>query len=207
VSEIDHTYWFLSRAAGMVAYLLLFTSVFLGLSMTGGALERFLARFRVYDLHRFASLLGVGVILFHALVVLPDEFIAFTLPELLLPFASPYRPLYMGLGVLSLYLTAVIVAAFYVRRLISYKIWRLMHYATFLAFVLALAHGVGAGTDTGAAWAQYLYAATGLVAFNLLVYRALKGSARPGPVEPRAAGNSGVAPSGGTANPGINAGA
>jgi methionine sulfoxide reductase heme-binding subunit len=96
------------------------------------------------------------------------------------PFASPYRPFYMALGLLSLYLTAFIVGTFYLRRLVPYRVWRLIHYATFVAFGLALVHGAGAGTDTAAAWARYLYAATGLIAFNLLVYRALKGSARPG---------------------------
>jgi cytochrome b561 len=63
---------------------------------------------------------------------------------------------------------------------VSYRAWRLLHYLTFAVFVLALAHGVGAGTDTQSEWAQYLYAACGLLVFNLLVYRALKGSARPG---------------------------
>jgi sulfoxide reductase heme-binding subunit YedZ len=75
---------------------------------------------------------------------------------------------------------AVIIGAFYVRHLVSYRTWRLLHYATFAAFGMALAHGAGAGTDTGAAWVQYIYVSTGLLAFNLAVYRLLKGSARPG---------------------------
>ena len=178
MTDIDHTYWYLTRASGLVAYLLLFLSVTLGLTMTGDVLERWLRRHRVYDLHRFLSLITLGVVLFHALIVLGDGYFRFSLPELLLPFASPYRPLYMALGVFGLYLTALIVVSFYVRGVLSYPIWRLAHYATFGAFVLALVHGIGAGTDTQASWAQYLYVATGLVAFNLLVYRALRGSAR-----------------------------
>jgi predicted ferric reductase len=178
VNEIDHTYWYLTRASGLAAYLLLFTSVTLGLTMTGDVLERFLRRHRIYDLHRFLSLLTLGICIFHALIVLPDDYIGFSIIELLVPFASPYRPEFMALGVLSLYLTAFIVGTFYVRRFVTYPAWRLIHYGTFGAFTLALVHGIGAGTDTDAGWAQYLYAATGLIAFNLLVYRALKGSAR-----------------------------
>ena len=53
MTEIDHTYWYLNRASGFVAYLLLFVSVTLGLTMTGGVIERVLRRYRVYDLHRF----------------------------------------------------------------------------------------------------------------------------------------------------------
>jgi predicted ferric reductase len=178
VNEIDHSYWYLTRASGLAAYLLLFVSVTLGLSMTGDVLERWLRRYRVYDLHRFLSLLTLIVCVFHALIVLPDEYIGFSVAELLLPFASPYRPEFMALGVFALYLTAFIVGTFYLRRLVGYPAWRLIHYATFGAFTLALVHGIGAGTDTPAAWAQYVYAATALVAFNLLVYRAIKGSAR-----------------------------
>ena len=199
MTNVDHTYWYLNRAGGIVAYLLLFAALCLGLSMTGGALERFLRRYRVYDLHRFVSLLALGAVLFHVFIVMPDRYAGFGLPELFVPLVSSYRPLYMALGIVSLYLMAVIIGAFYVRRLISYRTWRLLHYATFAAFALALAHGIGAGTETGAAWMQYMYAATALVAFNLLVYRLLKGSARGVatgfPSRPDAAGNSAEAAS------------
>jgi predicted ferric reductase len=178
MNDIDHTYWYLTRASGFVAYLLLFASVTLGLSMTGDVVERWLRRYRVYDLHRFLSLFTLLVTAFHVLIVLPDEFIAFSPIELLVPFASPYEPLFIALGGFSLYLTGFIVATFYLRSVIPYPAWRLIHYATFGAYVLALAHAIGAGTDTEAAWARYLYAVTALVVFNLLVYRALKGSAR-----------------------------
>ncbi|HEY7270421.1 MAG TPA: ferric reductase-like transmembrane domain-containing protein [Dehalococcoidia bacterium] len=178
MSSVDHTYWYLNRAGGIVAYLLLFAALCLGLSMTGGALERVLRRYRVYDLHRFVSLMALGAMLFHVVIVIPDRFIKFSIPELFVPMASDYRPLYLAFGILSLYLTAVIIAAFYARHALSYRTWRLLHYATFAAFVLALAHGIGAGTESGAAWMEYLYAVTGLISFNLLVYRVLKGSAR-----------------------------
>jgi sulfoxide reductase heme-binding subunit YedZ len=178
MSDIDHTYWYLSRAAGIVAYLLLFTGTVLGLLMTGGVSDRWVARNRVYDLHRFVSLLTLGVILLHAVVVLPDQYFSFSLIELFVPMASPYRPEFMAAGVLSLYLTGAIIATFYLRRLMSYPVWRLVHYSTFAGFSLALAHGIGSGTDTDAPWMQYLYAGTALIVFNLAVYRALKGSAR-----------------------------
>lgn len=178
MTEIDHTYWYLTRSAGFIAYILLFVSVTFGLVMTGDLLPRWLQRFRVYDLHRFLALVTLGVTVFHILIVLPDKFIGFSVLELLVPFASPYEPLYMALGTFGFYVTVIVIGAFYLRPRVSYRAWRLIHYATFGAFVLALAHAAGAGTDTEAVWAQYLYAATGLIVFNLSVYRALKGSAR-----------------------------
>jgi predicted ferric reductase len=185
MTDIDHTYWYLTRASGLVAYVLLFASASFGLAMTGDLMPRWLQRFRVYDLHRFLALVTLGVTVFHIVIVLPDKFIGFSVAEILVPFASPYEPLYMALGVFAFYVSVIVTGAFYIRPRVSYRVWRLVHYATFVAFAMALVHGVGAGTDTEAGWVRYLYAATGLVVFNLTVYRALRGSTR-GIVKPRA---------------------
>ncbi len=176
--EIDHTFWYLTRASGFVAYLLLFASLVLGLTMTGDLNSRWYHRFQVYDVHRFLSLFTLGFTVFHVLIVLPDRFIGFSLVELLVPFASPYRPEFMAVGILSLVLMAIAVGSFYARELIGYRAWRLLHYVTFAVFVSAAAHGIGAGTDSGSRWAPYLYAGTGLVVFNLTLYRIFKGSSR-----------------------------
>ncbi|HLF71825.1 MAG TPA: ferric reductase-like transmembrane domain-containing protein [Dehalococcoidia bacterium] len=171
----EHAFWYMTRSAGFVAYLLLFASVVFGLTMTTSFIQRLVPRYRVYDLHRFLSLLTLSVTVFHVLIVLPDGFFGFTLRELLVPFASPYEPFFMGLGSFSLYFMAIAIGAFYLRPLVSYSLWRTLHYTTFAVFVLAVVHGVGAGTDTGATWATWLYAVTGLVVFNLVVWRVFWG--------------------------------
>jgi predicted ferric reductase len=176
--EAGHTYWYLTRAAGIVAYLLLFASVSLGLVMTTDLFPRRLERFRVFDLHRFVAILALALSVFHALIVLPDAFIGFTLPELMVPFASPYRATWMAAGVFALYVSVVVVASFYLRPLVPYAAWRALHYATFGVFVLAVAHGAGAGTDTQSMWARDMYAATGFVVFDLLVIRLVRGTTR-----------------------------
>ena len=175
--ETDHTFWYMTRAAGFVAYLLLFSSVSLGLFLTGGLPGR-LQRFQTYDLHRFVALLALGVTLFHVLIVLPDQFIAFSPADLLLPFGSPYRPLYMAPGVFSLYMLVVVIGSFYLRKLVSYRVWRYVHFSTFAAFGLALLHGIGAGSDSGTAWASLLYGLTGVFVMGLFVRRAMFGKVR-----------------------------
>jgi sulfoxide reductase heme-binding subunit YedZ len=175
---MDHTYWYLTRAAGLVAYLLLFASVVLGLVMTGDLVGARISRFRAYDLHRFVTLMALAATAFHALIVLPDAFIGFSLTDVLVPFATSYRPAYMAAGVFALWLMALFVVTFYLRPLVPYAAWRLLHYATFVAFVLAVAHGAGTGTDTKQLWGRDLYAATGFVVFVLFVYRVLMGGSR-----------------------------
>src|SRR3970040_1668251 len=112
MNDIDHTYWYLTRASGFVAYLLLFGSVAVGLSLTGGVLERWIRRFRIYDFHRFLSLVTLMFTTFHVFIVLPDAFFSFSILELLIPFASPYDPPYMALGAFGLYLMALVVLSF-----------------------------------------------------------------------------------------------
>ncbi|HVG97796.1 MAG TPA: ferric reductase-like transmembrane domain-containing protein, partial [Chloroflexota bacterium] len=159
--DAGHVWWYLSRAAGLCAYVLLTLDVALGLAVRTRRLEPWLARWRAFDLHRFTALLLVAVAALHVLALLGDRYIGFSLPQLLVPFAAPYRPLWTALGVLALYLLLAIVASFFVRRVIGQRAWRRLHYLTFAVFVLALLHGVLAGTDAGTVWGVLLYLSTG----------------------------------------------
>ena len=186
MGEIDHTYWYLTRATGLVSYVLLFSSVTLGLLLTGDLMSRWLQRYRVYDVHRFLALITLGLTAVHVFIVLPDRYLRFSLFELLAPFASPYRSAYMALGAFAFYVMIIVVGAFYLRPRVTYRGWRLLHYATFAVFTLALVHGAGAGVDAGSVWSRAMYAVTGLTVFNLTVHRALKGSTRGVPQRPPA---------------------
>jgi len=90
---------------------------------------------------------------------------------ILVPFASPYAAIWVGIGQLTFYGLAVVTVSFYVRRQIGQRAWRLLHYLTFLVFIGAIGHGVMAGSDAGAAWAFWLYLVPGAAAVFLLVYR------------------------------------
>jgi len=164
------------------------------LLLTGDLMSRWLHRYRIYDVHRFLALITLGLTAVHVFIVLPDRYFKFTLIELLAPFASPYRSGYMALGAFAFYAMIVVAGAFYLRPRVSYRAWRLLHYATFAVFALALVHGAGAGADAGSVWSRAMYAATGLAVFNLTVHRALKGSARGVPPRQPAAGAVAAAP-------------
>ena len=180
----DHTFWYLTRAAGFIAYILLFGSVTLGLLLTT-SIPKGYRRFDVFDIHRFLALLALFVTIFHMFIVLPDQFIGFTLWELLIPFSSPYAQFYMGLGTLAVYLMAIVIGAFYLRPLVPYSAWRTIHYATFAVYAMALVHGLGAGSDTSLTWALGLYAITGGIVLVLVAQRLSYGSVRGIPVTKR----------------------
>ena len=175
-------YWYLSRAAGIVAYLLLWLSVALGLLITGKLSRLWPGGPTAADLHQFSSLLGWAFALFHGLVLLGDRYVGYSLVALLVPFAaSDYRPLAVGLGQLAFYLGLLVSGSFYFRRWIGYRAWRLFHFTSFAVYLLATAHGLAAGTDAGQPLMLALYGLSALSVFFLTVFRVLAMARQPQP--------------------------
>ncbi|MDP9237225.1 MAG: ferric reductase-like transmembrane domain-containing protein [Chloroflexota bacterium] len=168
---MNHEFWYLSRAAGFTAYLLLFVSVALGISMGTRLIERVVRRNTVFDLHRFTTLLALAFTLFHVYILLLDGFFNFNVWQLSIPFLSPYRGWQIAVGVFALYALVLIIVSFYARQAIGYRAWRALHFLTFGMFALAAFHGIVAGTDTTESWAKAIYVATGAATVLLILYR------------------------------------
>lgn len=167
-----HSAWYLSRASAFVAYLLLWWSMASGLSITNRMARVWPGGPAAADLHEHASLLGLAFVMVHALALLGDSYIGYTLPQILIPFASTgYQILWVALGQIGLYMMALVTFTFYVRRWIGARAWRLIHFLSFAVFVMALVHGVVSGTDTGSLWAIVMYVGTAASVAALTIYR------------------------------------
>jgi predicted ferric reductase len=175
-------YWYLARVSAMIAYALLWGSMALGLLITNKLARAWPGGPTAFDLHEFMSLLGLGFGVAHGLILLGDQYIGYSLAQVLVPFAAAgYRPLWVGLGQLALYAWAVVALSFYVRGRISQRGWRRIHFLSFAVFALALGHGVTSGTDGTALWTQALYVVSGGSLLFLTVYRLLmrRGATKP----------------------------
>jgi len=162
--KADPTFWLLARASGMTAYALLTASILAGLVLKARPL-RALEPAAVMDTHRFLALVGLGAISLHGSALLLDRTIHLTPVALLVPGASPYRPVPVGIGVLAAELMVVVYASFALRRRIGPKNWRRLHWATYAIFGAATVHGLASGTDSSRSWAFAVYlAAVGSVA-------------------------------------------
>jgi predicted ferric reductase len=167
-------YWYLSRASGVAAYLLLWLSMAVGLGLTNRLARVWPGLLSAYDLHKHLSLLGLAFALFHAVVLLGDRYMSYNLVQLLLPFGSTsHRQEWVGLGQLAFYLLAVVGLSFYFRLRIGGRWWRVIHFASFAVFALALAHGLMSGTDSGSVWAGAMYWLSAASLLFLTVYRIL----------------------------------
>ena len=167
----DSLAWYASRILGFLAYLALAVSVVYGLLLSTGILDAIAHRTVSLSLHQDLSAIALALTGLHGSLLALDTFVPQSVIELAVPFAGPYRPVWVGAGQVAFYLMVVVYVSFYLRRRIGQRGWRLLHYTTFLAFVGATAHGLMSGTDTPAAWAFWSYSiASALVGF-LLVYR------------------------------------
>jgi len=138
--------WLVARAAGLVAFGLLTLSVWLGLAMS----TRLLGPKRqksLLGLHRTLVWTGLGMLGLHIGAVMLDPFLHFGAAAALVPFAAPWKPGAVAMGVVAGWLTLTLAASFRMRRWIGQKGWRRLHYASFGAFALALGHALLVGSD------------------------------------------------------------
>lgn len=173
-------FWELARSSGIVAYLLMWMSVAFGLIITNRIARVWPGGPTAFDLHQFASLLGLTFALFHGLILMGDQYINYSLLQILIPFASVnYQPFWVGLGQVAFYILIPVTFSFYVRRSIGTGTWRLIHGASFLAFSLITVHGLLAGSDTTTFAVLGMYAMTGLSVIFLTIYRMMTMAVAP----------------------------
>jgi methionine sulfoxide reductase heme-binding subunit len=170
--------WYAARAAGLVAYLLVSSSVALGLFLAGKERLRRWPRFALEDVHRFAGLLAGTFIAVHVLLIGIDSQAHLGLGELIVPFASHYRPFWTGMGIVAAELLIALAVTNHYRKRLPHTIWRRFHYLNFAVWLAATGHGLGAGTDSGAGWFITLYVVT-TTTIVLLAIRRFSGSRQP----------------------------
>jgi sulfoxide reductase heme-binding subunit YedZ len=153
-------YWYLARGTGAVSLVLLTASVVLGVlgSVRFTAGPRW-PRFAIDTLHREVSLLVLVLLAAHILTSVLDGFAPIRLIDAVIPFVSPYRPLWLGLGALSFDLLIALVVTSLVRRRLGYRAWRAIHWLAYASWPVAVLHGLGTGTDTKVWWMLALTAA------------------------------------------------
>ena len=165
-------FWYLSRGSSFVAMSLLWLSMALGLSITNKMARVWPGAPAAFAIHEYVSLLGLAFAIFHALVLMGDHYIKFTLAQIMVPFSAVgFKPFLVGLGQVGFYVWLLVALSFYVRAKIGPKTWRAIHYISFLSYCIALYHGISSGTDTKLVWAQAYYWVSGASLTFMLMYR------------------------------------
>jgi len=144
--------WYLMRASCVVSLLLLSAVSALGVATTSRLRPARLPRFVTLALHRNVSLLAVAFLSLHVLTAVIDPDATVRAVAVILPLPSSRYGLWLGLGALALDLIIALIVTSLLRQHLAPRIWRALHYLAYLAWPVALVHGAGIGTDSGAMW-------------------------------------------------------
>jgi sulfoxide reductase heme-binding subunit YedZ len=145
-------YWYLTRASGAVALILLTFSVVIGVAAIGRLRSPGVPRFVIDGIHRTASLLAIVFLVVHIITAVLDSFAPIALSDAVIPFFGVYRPLWLGLGALSFDLMLAIVVTSLLRRRVGHGAWRAVHWLSYAAWPIAVVHGFGTGSDVNQTW-------------------------------------------------------
>jgi sulfoxide reductase heme-binding subunit YedZ len=151
VASVGHGYtalWYLTRASGLVSLVLLSATVVLGIvSSVGWTTERW-PRFLSQSMHRNLSLFCIGFVALHVVTTVADGYVPIGFLDAVIPFQTPYRPLWVGFGALTLDLLLAVAITSGLRKHIGVRAWRGVHWLAYLCWPIALLHGLGSGSDT-----------------------------------------------------------
>lgn len=173
-----HLAWYASRAAGLVAWGLLSASVIWGLLLSTRLLRGRPTPRWLLDLHRFLGGLAVVFTGVHVGGLVADNYLHFGVADLLVPFASGWRPGAVALGVVSLWLLLAIEITSLLMRRMPRRWWRGVHLTSYGLFWLATFHGILAGTDGSQPAFTFAVDAVAALVLALTATRVLGGGKR-----------------------------
>ncbi len=176
--------WYVARASGLVGWGLLAAATVWGLALSTKILGPRPRPNWLLDLHRWLGGLALIFTGVHVGALLADQYVHFGVTSVLVPFASKWHPVAVAWGVVSFYLLLAVELTSLARARLSKKVWRRVHFASFLLFVMATIHGLTAGTDTKSTMAKMVVGVVGSVFVGLTAMRIAE-SVRTPPPAPR----------------------
>jgi len=178
--------WYASRATGVVSLLLLTAVVLLGVLVNRQGRLPGLPRFVVTGLHRNLSLLGVAFVAIHVITAILDPYVTIRIVAIVIPFASAYKAFWIGLGAISLDVVLALILTSLARARMSRRLWRSLHWLSYLAWVSALVHSLGSSNDLHSGLLLYMAIACTLAVIAAVAWRVTH-AGRDIPREERAA--------------------
>jgi sulfoxide reductase heme-binding subunit YedZ len=175
--------WYASRATGVIALVLLTAVFVLGILVTRKRNLPGLPRFGTAGLHRNLSLLAVLFVAVHVITAIADPYVTIGIAATVIPFTSPYETFWLGLGAVSLDLMAALIVTSLLRARIGRRTWRAVHWLSYAAWPVALAHSFGSSTDMEGGWLMWLGIACAAAVSGAATWRVVAALTRPKPAQ------------------------
>ena len=143
----EHTWWWLARATGMVAWALSVAAIVWGLTLSGRVVRRKRLPAWLLDLHKYLGTLTLAFVAVHMAALTLDSYVAVDAKDLFVPMASSWKSGAVAWGIAAFYVLVIIQVTSWGMRWLPRKVWHGIHFTSFFVFVAATIHGVTAGTD------------------------------------------------------------
>lgn len=202
-----HLWWYVTRASAVLAWIIMTAAVLWGIVLSTRVFRGADNPAWLQDLHRYLGGTALVLTLIHMVSLVLDPWLAMPVDQLLIPLTAEYRPLPVALGIVAFYVLAAVQLTSLIKNRLPRRLWKAVHYLSYVAVLAVAVHGAYAGTDAGAAWYQAVATVIVTASVLALVVRIIMARRRSG--APLAAGEAvrvdavpGTVPSLLEANPG-----
>lgn len=177
----EQIWWFAARSGGIVAWALVTLSVCWGLFLSTKAAAKASQPAKLLDLHRFLGGLSVTFTAVHVVGLVGDSYVEFGWLEILVPWASEWKPTAVAWGVIAFWLLIAVELTSLFMKKMPRAVWRQVHRASFGLYIFSTVHGIQAGSDTLNVWYRMvMLASINVVAFlTILLVLAHRKKAEP----------------------------
>jgi DMSO/TMAO reductase YedYZ heme-binding membrane subunit len=177
---ISTFWWHLSRSTGLVAGVLIVAAFIWGVLLSTQLVKPVKKPAWLLDLHRWLATLAAVFVVLHLVGLYADSYVEFNIVDMLVPFASEWKPGAVAWGVVGLYLLLIIQLSSWqiIRSRVSRRVWHGIHLVSFPLVWVVIMHSGAAGTDVGNR--VYLVSVLVLLFISVFVvlYRILAGTGR-----------------------------
>lgn len=147
--------WYFARASALVGFFLLYLSIFFGIAIRNPILKKIISPIYSLDIHGWISLQALLFALLHGVSLLFDKFLAFNWANIFVPFFPlsesatkvGVEPIYLAMGIISLYLMLILIVSSYLRKFINFRVWRFIHFFNLALWIFVILHALQLGTD------------------------------------------------------------
>ena len=173
--------WYVSRSAGLTCWVLCGVSIVWGLGLSTKLVRRRGLPAWLLDLHSFLGTLALVFVGVHIAGLVGDNYTHWGWREVLVPFASKWKPGPTAWGIVAFYLLIAIQVTSWMRKHLSKRVWHTIHLSSYGLFVAGTVHGIQAGTD----WSNLLVkVGAGVVTFMVVWWTVIRLLRRAGKIEP-----------------------
>jgi DMSO/TMAO reductase YedYZ heme-binding membrane subunit len=139
--------WYVTRASGIVATVLMLASLAWGLLFSARETGRRLRPAWWLDLHNWLGGLALVFTGVHLLSAFLDSDLGVSLSTVFVPGAAEFSTTAFTWGVVAFYGLAIVVLTSWPKKLFRRKAWRMVHLLSIPATVLACVHAYQLGSD------------------------------------------------------------